>query len=132
MSRLQDVRTIMAASLKSVAGLTCSNTVPAVINPPCAILKPVSGNWDTTLPRQAPMDKYELTVILPAASSPEEAQRNMDALLETAGTIKTAIESANYAGKINYARVTGWRNYGDAVMLGETAYLGVVFDIITY
>lgn len=132
MSRLQSVRTIMAAAL-TAAGLKTVSVIPAVIQPPMGILKPVSGNWDTTLPRTIPMDKYELTVVLPAAMDPETAQKSLDDFLDTAGKIKAAIEGAAYlSAGINYARVTGWRNYGDAVMIGEVAYIGVIFDIITY
>ena len=128
MSRLLDIRTIMAAAL-TTAGLKTFPSVQAVINPPCGVLRSVSGNWDTTLPRGFPMDKYELTVVLPASLSPEEAQRTLDDLLETAGKIKAAIENAPYAGKCSYARVVGYRNYGDVVL---DQYIGVIFDIVTY
>jgi hypothetical protein len=46
-------------------------------------------------------------------------------------SIKAAVEGASYTGECNYAKVTGWRNYG-SVTINETVYIGVIFDIETY
>jgi hypothetical protein len=132
MSRIKDVRGIMAAAL-TAAGLKTTTRIPAVIHPPCGLLRPDSGNWDTTLPRTVPMDNYILTVLLSGAQlDPETAQDNLDEFLETTGKLKAAVEGANYTGKISYARVKGWRDYGTIVTLGTTDYVSVVLDIVTY
>ncbi len=122
---IADVKAVIAAAV-TAAGIKCFNNVPSVINPPMAVLKLTSGDWDTNLPRSTPRMRFELTVAMPAPLEMEEPQQNIDALLET-DKIRDAIENADYTGKANYARVVGWRNYGEPVI---DQYLGVVFDIV--
>jgi hypothetical protein len=122
------VRSVIAAAVKAVTGLECHATVPDVIQPPLAILRPVSGDWDMNLPRSSTRNRYELTIVLPAGLSLEEAQDTLDAYLESA-QLRDAIEKANYAGQANYARVIGWRDYAQTVL---DQYIGVRFDIVVY
>lgn len=122
------VRSVIAAAVTNVTGLACHATVPDVIQPPLAILRPVSGDWDMNLPRSMSRNRYELTIVLPAGLSIEEAQDTLDGYLESA-QLRDAIEKANYAGQANYARVIGWRDYASTVL---DQYIGVRFDIIVY
>ena len=123
---LAEVRTILAAAVVSVTGLKCIAYVPSVVNPPLAILKPTSGDWDTNLPRSTPRRNFELIIVIPSTLSLEETQQTLDSYLET-DKIKDAIEKAPNQGKYNYARVIGWRNYGDTVI---DTYAGLKFDIV--
>lgn len=123
---IADIRTLMAAAIQTATNLKVFAYVPSVVNPPLAILRPVSGDWDTNLPRSTPRRNFELTVVIPATLLMEEAQQTIDSYLET-DKIKDAIEKADYQGKCNYARVVGWRGYGDTVL---DQYIGVRFDIV--
>ena len=126
---IKTVRQIIAEVVTAV-GLPCHQYDPDVVNAPCAILYPSSGDWNVALPRTSSHNKYQLVILIPDTLSHEESQAKLDSYIEGSegAIIKDAIQEADYRGQVSFAKVIGWRDYGKLTL----NYLSVTFEIETY
>jgi hypothetical protein len=128
------IRTKLATALNTVSGLKAYETWPVPLPGefPCAIILPVSGNWNINLPRSGARLKWAVTILTGIQGGVIEAQQVVDGFLAATGTtsVKYTMEHYAYSNEPDYVYVTGFRDYGPRV-IDETAYLGATFDIET-
>jgi hypothetical protein len=124
------IRSGLATNLATISGLRTSAWVPDQINPPIAVIKPETINYDTAFARG--LDTYEFSVLVIVGRVDERsAQSRLDAYCASSGatSIKTAIESdRDLNGAISDLRVTEMRNY-TSLPVGDVTYLAAEFVV---
>jgi hypothetical protein len=130
MADVATIRTGLATNLATISGLRTSAWVPDQINPPIAVIKPETINYDTAFKRG--LDTYEFSVLVIVGRVDERsAQSRLDAYCASSGatSIKTAIESdRDLNGAISDLRVTEMRNY-TSLPVGDVTYLAAEFVV---
>ena len=133
MASISELRAGIKTNLATISGLRVSDFQPDNINPPVAIVFPISVNYDETFHRG--MQTYTFSVqIIVGRVSERSGQNSIDAYISSTGTnsIKLAIESdKTLAGKAFDLRVTDMRNYGELIV-GEVNYLSAEFVVLCY
>jgi hypothetical protein len=133
MSLVSELRAGIKTNLATINGLRVSDYQPDNINPPVAIVFPVSINYDETFHRG--MQTYTFTVqVIVGKVSERSGQSAIDSYISSTGanSIKLAIESdKTLAGKAFDLRVTDMRNYGELI-IGEVNYLSAEFVVLCY
>jgi len=133
MASITELRTGIKNNLATISGLRTSDYQPDNINPPIAIVFPVSLNYDETFHRGMQTYTFAVQVIVGRVSE-RTGQSTIDAYCSSTGTnsIKLAIESdKTLAGKAFDLRVTDMRNYGELIV-GEVNYLSAEFLVLCY
>lgn len=133
MSTLTELRDGLQANLATISGLRAFSTVPDQINPPVAIVEPVSVQYDTTMGRGLDEYTFKVTVIVGRVDE-RTAQNTIDAYCSPSGSssIKSALElNRTLSGKANDLRVTGLSNYG-SLPVGDATYLAAEFAVTVY
>jgi hypothetical protein len=133
MSSISELRTGIKTNLATINGLRTSDFQPDNINPPVAVVFPVSVNYDETFHRGMQTYTFAVQVIVGRVSE-RSGQSTLDAYCASTGTssIKLAIESdKTLAGKAFDLRVTDMRNYGELI-IGEVNYLSAEFVVLCY
>lgn len=133
MASISELRTGIKTNLATINGLRTSDFQPDNINPPIAIVFPISVNYDETFHRGMQTYSFGVQVIVGRVSE-RSGQNALDAYCASTGTssIKLAIESdKTLAGKAFDLRVTDMRNYGELI-IGEVNYLSAEFVVLCY
>jgi hypothetical protein len=133
MASISELRAGIKTNLATIAGLRVSDYQPDNINPPVAIVFPVSLNFDETFHRGMQTYTFAVQVIVGRVSE-RTGQSTMDSYCSSTGTnsVKLAIESdKTLAGKAFDLRVTDMRNYGE-LLVGEVNYLSAEFVVLCY
>ena len=133
MASITELRAGIKNNLATIPGLRTSDYQPDNINPPIAIVFPVSLNYDETFHRGMQTYTFAVQVIVGRVSE-RTGQSNIDAYCSSTGTnsIKLAIESdKTLNGKAFDLRVTDMRNYGE-LLVGEVNYLSAEFVVLCY
>lgn len=130
MASIGTIRAGIATNLATISGLRTSAWVPDQINPPIAIVKPESIDYDTSFVRG--LDTMEFSVLCIVGRVEERAaQATLDAYCATTGSasVKTAIESDSTLGSaVSDLRVTQMRNY-TSLVVGDATYLAAEFVV---
>jgi hypothetical protein len=133
MASISELRAGIKTNLATIAGLRVSDYQPDNINPPVAIVFPISVDYDDTFQRG--MQTYTFSVqIIVGRVSERTGQNAIDAYISSTGanSIKLAIESnKTLGGKAFDTRVTDMRNYGE-LLVGEVNYLSAEFVVLCY
>jgi hypothetical protein len=133
MASITDLRTGIKNNLATITGLRVSDFQPDNVNPPVAIVFPISVNYDETFARG--MQTYTFSVqIIVGRVSERTGQSAIDSFISSTGSnsIKLAIESdKTLNGKAFDLRVTDMRNYGE-LLAGEVNYLSAEFVVLCY
>ena len=133
MASISELRAGIKTNLATISGLRTSDYQPDSINPPVAIVFPVSLNYDETFHRGMQTYTFAVQVIVGRVSE-RTGQSTIDSYCSSTGTnsIKLAIESdKTLAGKAFDLRVTDMRNYGE-LLVGEVNYLSAEFVVLCY
>jgi hypothetical protein len=133
MASISDLRAGIKTNLATISGLRVSDYQPDNINPPVAIVFPISVDYDETFAKG--MQTYTFSVqIIVGRVSERTGQNAIDAYISSTGasSIKLAIESnKTLGGKAFDTRVTDMRNYGE-LLVGEVNYLSAEFVVLCY
>ena len=133
MASISELRAGIKANLATINGLRVSDFQPDNINPPVAIVFPISVNYDDTFQRGMQTYTFSVQVIVGRVSE-RTGQNSIDAYVSSTGanSIKLAIESnKTLGGKAFDLRVTDMRNYGE-LLVGEVNYLSAEFVVLCY
>lgn len=133
MASISELRAGIKTNLATINGLRVSDFQPDNINPPVAIVFPISLNYDETFHRGMQTYTFSVQVIVGRVSE-RTGQNAIDAFCSSTGasSIKLAIESdKTLAGKAFDLRVTDMRNYGE-LLVGEVNYLSAEFVVLCY
>ena len=133
MATISEIRSALATNLGNISGLRTSATVPDQINPPVAIVEPVSVEFDTAMGRGLDTLTFKVTVLVGRVEE-RTAQRLIDAYCSSSGSasIKSAIElDRTLGGKANDLKVTGLSSYG-SLSVGDATYLAAEFAVTVY
>ena len=133
MASISELRAGIKTNLATISGLRVSDFQPDNINPPVAIVFPISVNYDDTFQRGMQTYTFSVQVIVGRVSE-RTGQNSIDAYVSSTGTnsIKLAIESnKTLGGKAFDLRVTDMRNYGELIV-GEVNYLSAEFVVLCY
>lgn len=133
MASITELRAGIKTNLATINGLRVSDYQPDSINPPVAIVFPVSLNYDETFHRGMQTYTFAVQVIVGRVSE-RTGQSTIDSYCSSTGSnsIKLAIESdKTLAGKAFDLRVTDMRNYGE-LLVGEVNYLSAEFVVLCY
>lgn len=114
MGSLAAIRAGLADNLATIDGINASAYLLSNLTPPCAEVQPGETEYDLTFARG--LDRWTLTVrVLVGASTDQGAQRLLDRMLESSGSVsvKAAIESdktlGGAASSVQVQRCTGYR-----------------------
>ena len=133
MASISELRAGIKTNLATISGLRVSDYQPDNINPPVAIVFPISVDYDETFAKG--MQTYTFSVqIIVGRVSERTGQNAIDAYISSTGasSIKLAIESnKTLSGKAFDLRVTDMRNYGE-LLVGEVNYLSAEFIVLCY
>ncbi len=133
MASISELRAGIKTNLATISGLRVSDFQPDNINPPVAIVFPISVNYDDTFQRGMQTYTFSVQVIV-GRQSERSGQNSIDAYCSSTGasSIKLAIESnKTLGGKAFDLRVTDMRNYGE-LLVGEVNYLSAEFVVLCY
>ena len=133
MASISELRSGIKTNLATITGLRVSDFQPDNINPPVAIVFPISLNYDETFHRGMQTYTFSVQVIV-GRQSERSAQNSIDSYCSSTGSnsIKLAIESdKTLNGKAFDLRVTDMRNYGE-LTVGEVNYLSAEFVVLCY
>jgi hypothetical protein len=133
MASISELRAGIKTNLATISGLRVSDFQPDNINPPVAIVFPISLNYDETFHRGMQTYTFSIQVIVGRVSE-RSGQNSIDAYCSSTGasSIKLAIESdKTLNGKAFDLRVTDMRNYGE-LLVGEVNYLSAEFVVLCY
>ncbi len=131
MADIGAMRDGIKARLATIAGLRAHDTIPGQINPPAALVKLVSIEYDSAMARG--LDEYEFAVRLYVAPNADaQSQDKLDGYLASsgAGSVKAAIEGdRTLGGAAETCRVL---RVGEAPTLfehGGVSYIGAEISI---
>lgn len=133
MASISELRSGIKTNLATISGLRVSDFQPDNVNPPIAIVFPISLNYDETFHRGMQLYTFAVQVIVGRVSE-RSGQNTIDSYCSSTGSnsIKLAIESdKTLGGKAFDLRVTDMRNYGE-LLVGEVNYLSAEFVVLCY
>lgn len=130
MSSISLMRAAIATNLGTIAGLRTSPEMPDNPNPPIALVRPVTVEYDQAMAKG--LTRYNFVVVVIVGRAEERtAQRSLDAFCSSTGasSIKLAVESDKTLGGNAFdCRVTEMRNY-TPIQLNEGTYLAAEFAV---
>jgi hypothetical protein len=135
MSSLREIRLGLKTQLETVSELRAYDVWPTTINPPVAIVRPLSGTFHEDQAGSV-LYLFEVTLLLQLGSL-QVAQEQADAYIATDGvlSIPFALEAdPTLGGVADSTSVMGWRDYG-TMRIGADEdgrgpeFLGVQFDV---
>jgi len=133
MALVSELRTGIKNNLATISGLRVSDFQPDNINPPVAIVFPISVDYDDTFQRGMQTYTFVVQVIVGRVSE-RTSQNSIDSYCASTGanSIKLAVESnKTLSGKAFDLRVTDMRNYGE-LTVGDVNYLSAEFVVLCY
>jgi hypothetical protein len=129
-SSISLMRAAIATNLGTIAGLRTSPEMPDNPNPPIALVRPVTVEYDQAMAKG--LTRYNFVVVVIVGRAEERtAQRSLDAFCSSTGasSIKLAVESDKTLGGNAFdCRVTEMRNY-TPIQLNEGTYLAAEFAV---
>ena len=130
MSSISLMRAAIATNLGTIAGLRTSPEMPDNPNPPIALVRPVTVEYNQAMAKG--LTRYNFVVVVIVGRAEERtAQRSLDAFCSSTGasSIKNAVESDKTLGGNAFdCRVTEMRNY-TPIQLNEGTYLAAEFAV---
>lgn len=130
MASISSLRAALATNLGTISGLRTAPEMPDNPNPPIALVRPVSIDYNQAMSKG--LTRYSFAVIVVVGRAEERtAQRSLDAYCSSTGasSIKNAVESDKTLGGNAYdCRVTEMRNY-TPIQLNEGTYLAAEFAV---
>ena len=130
MSSISLMRAAIATNLGTIAGLRTSPEMPDNPNPPIALVRPVTVEYNQAMAKG--LTRYSFVVVVIVGRAEERtAQRSLDAFCSSTGasSIKNAVESDKTLGGNAFdTRVTEMRNY-TPIQLNEGTYLAAEFAV---
>ena len=130
MASITNLRTAIATNLATISGLRTSAEMPENPNPPIALVRPVTVEYNQAMAKG--LTKYNFNVLVIVGRAEERtAQRSLDAFCSSTGasSIKLAVESDKTLGGNAFdTRVTEMRNY-TPIQLNEGTYLAAEFAV---
>ena len=130
MASITNLRTAIATNLATISGLRTSAEMPDNPNPPIALVRPVTVEYNQAMAKG--LTKYNFNVLVIVGRAEERtAQRSLDAFCSSTGSssIKNAVESDKTLGGNAFdTRVTEMRNY-TPIQLNEGTYLAAEFAV---
>ncbi len=130
MASITALRTAIATNLGTITGLRTSPEMPDNPNPPIALVKPTSIDYNQAFAKG--MTQYSFAVVVIVGRADERtAQRTLDAYCSSTGSssIKNAVESDKTLGGNAYdCRVSEMRNY-TPIQLNDGTYLAAEFAV---
>lgn len=130
MASINSLRTAIATNLATISGLRTAAEMPDNPNPPIALVRPVSIDYNQAMNKG--LTRYSFAVIVIVGRADERtAQRSLDGYCSSTGSssIKNAVESnRTLSGNAYDCRVTEMRNY-TPIQLNEGTYLAAEFAV---
>lgn len=130
MASITNLRTAIATNLATISGLRTSAEMPDNPNPPIALVRPVTVEYNQAMAKG--LTKYNFNVLVIVGRAEERtAQKSLDAFCSSTGSssIKNAVESDKTLGGNAFdTRVTEMRNY-TPIQLNEGTYLAAEFAV---
>ena len=130
MASITNLRTAIATNLATISGLRTSAEMPDNPNPPIALVRPVTVEYNQAMAKG--LTKYSFNVLVIVGRADERtAQRSLDAFCSSTGasSVKLAVESDKTLGANAFdTRVTEMRNY-TPIQLNEGTYLAAEFAV---
>jgi hypothetical protein len=127
---ITELRTAIATNLGTITGLRTSPEMPDNPNPPIALVRPTTVDYNQAFAKG--MTRYGFAVVVIVGRAAEKtAQRSLDAYCSSTGasSIKNAVESdKTLGGKAYDCRVTEMRNY-TPIQMNEGTYLAAEFAV---
>jgi hypothetical protein len=127
------LRTAIATNLGTITGLRTSPEMPDNPNPPIALVRPTSIDYNQAFAKG--MTQYSFAVVVIVGRADERtAQRTLDAYCSSTGSssIKNAVESDKTLGGNAYdCRVSEMRNY-TPIQMNDGTYLAAEFAVEVY
>lgn len=132
-SSLRAIRVELRRRLETISGLRAYDVWPTTINPPVAIVRPLSGTNDEDQDGSVTL-QLEITLLLQLGDQ-RVAQEQMDAYIATEGpqSVTTALEADRSLGGAAHSVRADWRDYGTMRVGADEdgrspEFLGVRFD----
>lgn len=125
------VRDGLADTMRTVNGLRVYDVWPDTISLPAAVVKPVSGTPGLAFGDGVARLLFEVHLFVSLSGPLRVAQDALDGYLAFDGplSVSAAIEAdISLGGRVQYARVLGWRAY-DTKQVAGTEVLGAVVDV---
>lgn len=113
MTSLRAIRLALRTQLETVSGLRAYDVWPTTINPPVAIVRPLSGTFHEDQDGSV-MYQFEIMLLLQLGNL-TVAQEQLDAYIATDGdtSILAALEAdPSLGGAADSTMVNGWRDVG--------------------
>lgn len=132
MATLAQLRTGLKTRLETISGLNCYAVKPGKVTPPCAWVRPMSGEYRGSL-AGSPSTKFQIVVMVPITDL-DNAQEAIDPYLAESGaqSIFAAINGdRTLAGIADDLLVSDWTDY-DSVNDGGTDYLSARITVEVY
>lgn len=135
MSSLRDIRLALKRRLETINGLRAYDVWPATINPPVAIVRPLSGTFTEDFGGSVKY-AFEISLLLQLGNL-QSAQEQLDLYITAEGhqSILCALtDDPNLGGVADSTSVIGWRDYG-TMRIGtdeesrSPEFMGVHFDV---
>jgi hypothetical protein len=133
MASLTAIRTGLATRLATISGLRTSATMPEQVNPPLAVVTPLTVVYDLNANNGLTQYTMQVTLVVARADA-RAAQNQLDAFVAPtgSGSVKAAIEAdRTLGGTVNTCRVTQVANYSMVDTL-DVPYLAVDFTVEVY
>lgn len=130
MSLFSDIRTGLSTRLATISGLRTTTYIPDNINPPVAIVGPVSVQFDSAFKRGHDTMLWDVVIIVGRADE-KSAQDALDGYCDPMNNtgVKAAIEGdRTLGGAVIDALVTEMSSY-QSLAVGEVQYLAATFRI---
>lgn len=135
MTSLRAIRLGLKTQLETVSGLRAYDVWPTTINPPVAIVRPVSGIYSESFGGMA-MYQFEIMLLLQLGDM-TVAQEQLDTYIATDGatSIPSAVEAdPTLGGVADSTSVTGWRDVGTMRVGADEngqgpEFMGVRFEV---
>ncbi len=133
MASITALRTAIATNLGTITGLRTSPEMPDNPNPPIALVRPTTIDYNQAFAKG--MTQYGFAVVVIVGRADERtAQRTLDAYCSSTGasSIKNAVESDKTLGGNAYdCRVSEMRNY-TPIQMNDGTYLAAEFAVEVY
>jgi hypothetical protein len=127
---ITELRTAIAENLGTIVGLRTSPEMPDNPNPPIALVRPTTVDYNQAFNKGLTLYKFSVVVIVGRVAE-KTAQRSLDAYCSSTGSssIKNAVESdKTLGGKAYDCRVTEMTNY-TPIQMNEGTYLAAEFAV---
>lgn len=135
MATISDVRDGLAIRLRTITGLQVYEEWPDQIVPPCALIRPVSAQYEQTFGADWTSMQLEVVVLVQLKPGLRNAEIALEPYISNTGasSIRAAIAGdrtlpVGGTGTVRGTFIRGWRNY-DVVEVNGQEWLGATIDV---